>query len=223
MSRDISSNQIGSLQGNNPPNTTDRIFVTASNELGEVIGILSTPLEGNYGILGFDGNFTIAAPSYDAPGGFYPTPIAINNNGIYLFSDPNTLDGVRETLIDGGELSYYVNGDAIAQQLGLTSECTETQYAFTGCPASSFWIASAQGINDNNQVNVTLDLVDSLDNMTSVQGVLSPTAAPEPSALIMFATIGLLLFTMRHRSGCFKKGRAGSNQKTALSCDILTN
>jgi hypothetical protein len=204
MSGDISSDQAGFLQGPINANEFDMVSVYGSNEFGEVIGILSTPLEGKYGVLGFDGHFSLAAFSDDAPGGFYPQPIAINNNGIYLFSDPNTNDGVRETLIDGGELSYYVNGDAIAQQLGLTSECTEDQFAFTGCPASSFWIAGAQGINENNQVAVTLDVFDSLDNMTTVQGVLSPTAVPEPSALIMLATVGLLV-TMRHRNGQIKK------------------
>ncbi len=155
--------------------------VTESNIHGEVIGDLGT-FNGNYGFYGFGGTIYPDLGTQGVDGLFLP--VDINDNGTYLY-DIQLASG-NAVFVNHDNLRQLINSPAIAAQFGAQAVGDFDNFAY--------------GLNDQNQILLDLSVYYAPGDVRTVEGVLSPTAVPEPSTLLLL-TVGIALLATGHRLG----------------------
>ncbi len=158
--------------------------VTESNIHGQVLGIMWTVYSGAYAFTGIGGIIHPELSTNGVDGRF--APVDINNNGMYAINIQGGSNG-SYVVVGHDNLTALLDGPALAAQLGALAVGVGGDVAY--------------GLNDENQLLVDLSVVyDGPSQINIVRGVLSPTAVPEPSALLLLATaIGIAKLTAAFR------------------------
>jgi len=149
--------------------------VTAANSRGEAIGTIyggSLVGSGLAGYAGLDGQSYCLRYC-----GEYTYPVDINNNGLFLFNSA------------GSGFAQIGFGSAVG--FPSTSSLQVDQSAIPAGIGGDIW---GLGINDSNQVLVSFI-------SSPVKGVLSPFAVPEPSAVLLLATVVVFWGARRIKRG----------------------
>jgi hypothetical protein len=125
-----------------------------------------------------DGQITQLGETYYA--------IGIADSGVYLFNEIGGDAVVGFGAVRLGLTAPNVDTDALNAEFGIT--CPSP--LVPGCPAGdAFSLTGITGIGIHNADQLLVNLQIGIGPVESVEGVLSPTAVPEPSALLLLAAV----------------------------------